>query len=212
MTYRYAAELATQIVDYLKPACERIEVAGSIRRQLAQVGDIEIVAVPTLSPDLLGEASETRPIDELLEKAVKAQRLGIVQGHRPGARNPRYIILNRSKPPQLDLFLVPAEEWGVAFAIRTGPAPYSRLLVTERYRGGRLADGLRVHGNRLWRQRPRDEPEELLETPEESDFLQWCGGWHHPRERGQGRRAQAPPSVMPEGITPGFQASSESTP
>jgi DNA polymerase/3'-5' exonuclease PolX len=39
--------IAGEIVDLLTPVCERIEVAGSVRREKATVGDnIEIVCVP----------------------------------------------------------------------------------------------------------------------------------------------------------------------
>lgn len=41
-----AERLAEELVELLRPACERIAVAGSIRRRKADIGDIELVAVP----------------------------------------------------------------------------------------------------------------------------------------------------------------------
>lgn len=41
-----ARALAEKIVNELAPACQNIEVAGSVRRGLAEVGDIDIVALP----------------------------------------------------------------------------------------------------------------------------------------------------------------------
>ena len=38
--------IAQHIVDSLSPFCERIELAGSLRRKRPMVGDIEIVAIP----------------------------------------------------------------------------------------------------------------------------------------------------------------------
>src|SRR5438270_8448835 len=40
---------AEAICRLLEPACQRIEIAGSIRRMAALVGDIEIVCTPKLS-------------------------------------------------------------------------------------------------------------------------------------------------------------------
>ena len=46
MTLAYARDLAEALVELLRPACQRIEIAGSIRRGKARPNDIEIVAVP----------------------------------------------------------------------------------------------------------------------------------------------------------------------
>lgn len=49
MRLEQAQRLAQQLVVDLEPACERIEVAGSIRRQRSQVKDIELVVIPRWS-------------------------------------------------------------------------------------------------------------------------------------------------------------------
>jgi DNA polymerase (family 10) len=41
-----ADRIAAKIVEALSPFCERIEVAGSIRRRRAMVGDVDVVALP----------------------------------------------------------------------------------------------------------------------------------------------------------------------
>jgi len=46
MTLEYAREMAQALAKLLAPACEKIMVAGSIRRQKARPNDIELVAVP----------------------------------------------------------------------------------------------------------------------------------------------------------------------
>lgn len=43
-----ALALAREFVEAVKPACERIEIAGSLRRCLPWIGDIEVLAVPRL--------------------------------------------------------------------------------------------------------------------------------------------------------------------
>ena len=41
-----AKALAERIVEALRPHCERIEIAGSIRRERAEVNDIDLVLIP----------------------------------------------------------------------------------------------------------------------------------------------------------------------
>ncbi len=43
-----ARRLAEALVRELEPACERIEIAGSIRRGADHVGDLELLAIPRL--------------------------------------------------------------------------------------------------------------------------------------------------------------------
>ncbi len=46
MLYEQALEIAERTKALLAPHCERIEIAGSIRRKKPHVKDIEIVAIP----------------------------------------------------------------------------------------------------------------------------------------------------------------------
>jgi len=46
MELAYAQKLAEQIVEQIRSYCERIEVAGSIRRKKSEVRDIDLVLIP----------------------------------------------------------------------------------------------------------------------------------------------------------------------
>ena len=46
MEYEVAIEIAEKVKALLLPHCERIEIAGSVRRKKPNVKDIEIVAIP----------------------------------------------------------------------------------------------------------------------------------------------------------------------
>lgn len=46
MNLDYAKQIAEALIEELRPYCERISIAGSIRRGKQEVKDIEIVAVP----------------------------------------------------------------------------------------------------------------------------------------------------------------------
>jgi DNA polymerase/3'-5' exonuclease PolX len=47
MELKRAQEIASQVITKLAPYCERIEVAGSIRRRRPFVHDIDVVVIPT---------------------------------------------------------------------------------------------------------------------------------------------------------------------
>lgn len=74
-----AGDAACQIVNALRPQCERIEIAGSIRRQKQWVGDIEIVYIPSIvtsGEDLLGCPDLPHNLfDETLDILISAGRL-----------------------------------------------------------------------------------------------------------------------------------------
>ena len=50
----FMRNIAESIVEQLRPNCKRVEIAGSIRRTNQTVGDIEIVAIPKIIPDIFG--------------------------------------------------------------------------------------------------------------------------------------------------------------
>jgi DNA polymerase/3'-5' exonuclease PolX len=185
-----ARDLAEQVVARLSPLVDRIEIAGSIRRGVTSPKDIEIVAVPSqVSEDLFGETRYA--IQEITDVCWG-------MGYRVPKAGDRYIQVEQvlESPYTLDLFLVhPPAEWGTLFAIRTGPASWSRELVT------------RIRG-RLWRCQDGhvvDERGQVVPTPEEADFFRTAlTPWVPPEQRVQD---QAPPRDMAayhEGVTTAF--------
>jgi DNA polymerase/3'-5' exonuclease PolX len=56
MNLDLAQNRATKLVDWLRPSCERIEIAGSIRRQRPECADIDLVIIPkcTVYVDMFG--------------------------------------------------------------------------------------------------------------------------------------------------------------
>lgn len=173
-----AVRIATIVRDVLAAACPRIEIAGSIRRRVAMVKDIELVAMPRLR---LGIGDEVLDDDlEVLVRELVRDGWATWRRRRDGqlmARGPRYYALtHRDSAMPVDLFAVrPPAQWGAILAIRTGPASYSESLVTRcKLRGLRCEDG------RLVRQRDGVE----LPTPEERQFIEACGfPWAAPEWR-----------------------------
>jgi len=163
-----AREIAIDLVNELRPYCERIEIAGSVRRGKAEVGDIEICAIPKDKVDMFGAGTGEHQLDE-------------VDWHKYGK-----VIKNGHKYKQielpainLDLFIVtfPAQ-WGVQFIIRTGSADYSHRFVTPKSYGGLMPAHLHVKNGAIWC------GDKLVETPEEEDVYRLIGEkWIAPQER-----------------------------
>lgn len=59
--------IAQALISLLKPHCKRIEICGSLRREKPDVGDIDIVAIP--SPTLL-EHTDHLVSQGILSKAI----------------------------------------------------------------------------------------------------------------------------------------------
>ncbi|HYI66349.1 MAG TPA: hypothetical protein VEW95_05460 [Candidatus Limnocylindrales bacterium] len=193
-----ARPLAEELVTLLRDSCERVEIAGSIRREKAMVADIEIVAMPKIETgdggDLWGTPVEMDRLAERLEylrrhDIVTARdvdthrRSGVVETqHKLGDR---YQALVYATLP-VDLFIVrDPDQWGLIFALRTGPGDWNTRLVTDCKRYLR-----RVEGGYVYRSGQR------VPCPEERDFFRALGQpWVEPRDRRVGRvdiRAEVP--------------------
>lgn len=166
-----AQRIAEEVMRKLRPYCERIEIAGSVRRRKAEVKDIEIVAAPLISyeNDLLGDPVPFNPLE-----AYPWSSLG-----RCGKCGPKYKQIALNEGINLDLFIVlPPAQWGVIYTIRTGPAEFSHWCVTQRKKGGGLPSDCVVKDGGVHRGGV------LVPMSEELDFLDFLGlGWVNPSER-----------------------------
>lgn len=135
MSLRTARAVASEMVEALRPYCERIAVAGSIRRGRDWINDIEIVAIPksTLkAPDMdifgepLGKPTVVRDpgfvmvVDSLADRIIKGN---VQEG--------RYIQFVTSTGITVDLFLCRPETWGNIMVIRTGSAEFIRMVAAR---------------------------------------------------------------------------------
>jgi len=201
--YPYAEALvaALSLRAKLQPYCDRIEVAGSIRRRCEMVGDIELVGIPTMRIEqgLFGPVGKGVSIlDEHLAKFPE-----IYQQVRAGERLKELHF----EGYQVDLFLTTPEQWGVIFTLRTGSADFSKWLVTSRLKGGGRMDCRTVNDGRVWRLVEQEAPfaapiREPMETPEERDVFEALGmDWVPPekRDRGYWSRTHLPNSPLQAG-------------
>jgi DNA polymerase/3'-5' exonuclease PolX len=165
---------AAEVVGLLAPFCERIEVAGSIRRRRPDVGDVEIVCVPRFDIRMGGmfEDEEERvnlqfeAVNRLRSEGVFGDRLDKNGRKSCGEKGQRLTY----KGFALDVFpVVPPAQWGAVFLIRTGPGDFSHNMVTPKHMGGKMPMGLAQREGALW------DRGVMLETPEEADYFAALG-------------------------------------
>jgi len=106
-----AKAIADKYVEMLNPFCKRIEIAGSIRREKPEVGDIEIVCI--------------RNTKYLRSFCDAVDSLRKVKGSPIGKYTQRVL----PEGIKLDLFMCNKDNWGLIYAIRTGSAEFSHEVL-----------------------------------------------------------------------------------
>ena len=117
MKLQEALSIFNEIYYRLKPHCEKIIAAGSIRRQKDEIRDIDIVLIPT-NPGQLSQE-----IDRLGPPIADGEKLRRVE----------------YKGTQVDLYYATPETWATLLLIRTGSKENNiRLCSRARYLGMKL--------------------------------------------------------------------------
>ena len=126
------AEVTAQsLVALLAPACQRIEVAGSVRRGRQDVGDIELLCVPRfqVQRDLFGQPVEK--VSLLDRRCLELVRSGHLD-YRPNKAGAltfgpmNKLLLHQGTGIPVDVFTATTENWGMFLFVRTGPAGFIR--------------------------------------------------------------------------------------
>ena len=106
----YAQKLAEQIIEQIRPHCERIEAAGSIRRKKSEVRDIDLVLIP--KPLLWYR------IIAILQRNMDAKV--VKRGDSIAQLTIRDVTV--------DLYSATEQTWGALLLIRTGSAEHNIKL------------------------------------------------------------------------------------
>ena len=138
-----AIAIAKAFVAEIEDCTDHLVVAGSLRRRLAVIGDIEIVCVPKIDHAVgglwLDQPSDVDLLDarlrSLLEDGTVSKRLDKNGSPRWGPTLKFLTFLGA----RVDVFCPTVERFGWILALRTGPAAFSRQLVVER--GRKTKDG-----------------------------------------------------------------------
>lgn len=191
-----AYEIARSLVNDLVSVCDRITIAGSIRRGVPEVKDIEIVAVPRVTvdvvQDMFGHEIDSFEILHLENHLGDLFDLELgwnweIDPDQPknGPRQKR--LRHKRTGICCDFFLTTDRGWGGCLAIRTGPWEFSKALVTiARRQRKHVADGYLIHQHT----KPKNGCSKgpacplIIPTPEEADFFAALGlPWIEPSER-----------------------------
>lgn len=205
MRYEEALRAAESLLEWLRPACPVISIAGSLRRRVEkEYSEIDIIGIPDLSPLPLPRAEFGKPIpkiyptaiDKLIGEAAESGRI-----IRRGGKDRNIKFFDCDLEAYFDLYLVkPPATWGVLSMIRTGPETFGHWIVTRRsgraydpilghLRGGALPDGYRVQSGAVWEGEEKIPEKELLSMEpigfdREEDFFDFLGlPWMEPEDR-----------------------------
>jgi DNA polymerase/3'-5' exonuclease PolX len=191
MKYADALRIAESLVERFRPACERIEIKGSVSRMKSEPRDIEILAIPlwTIVPKAKLEFGKPVPkvyksqLDLLIDEMANTD---ICYLKANGEKYKKLWMIHESI--QVDLFLVtPPAEWGVQSVIRTGPADFSHWMVTRKSSGGALPNEYIVANGAVGHRVRTDKGDGrmgIIPMPEEIDFFKICGlEWVEPSQR-----------------------------
>lgn len=181
LSLAHAVRWATNLTLEFKADCDRVELAGSIRRCAKEIGDIEIVCIPRVEvqgQDLLGEGIEYRPLDVVLCNLCGQEVLKPLKGWKRGTLW-KYAQFEYVKAGcKVDIFATDKDCWGVIYTLRTGPAEFSHRLVTPRRQNGLCPSHLRFRQGRI------QSGLSLLDTPEEEDVFKALEvAWIPPEKR-----------------------------
>ncbi|MCE5225249.1 MAG: hypothetical protein LLG05_05250 [Porphyromonadaceae bacterium] len=171
-----AQAIADRFMTYLAPYVSKMSIAGSVRRECPEVGDVELVALPK------DEFSMTTAFpDNFKGMTVNGERLK------------RFIYPDQNL--QIELYLPQSFDYGRILAIRVGSSAFAHYkLMTEANRAGWIgtSEGLRRKKecektkSGIWKILPdyKLNPTKPPEFPTEESFFEFLQiPYIHPRER-----------------------------
>ncbi len=135
MKLDYARAIAEAIQGVLKSSCERTMIAGSIRRQKPDVGDIEVLCIPKY---IAGADMLDAKIQFLIGMDVLGYRLNKRGSKTYGAKNK--LLVHLPSGIGVDVFSTTEECWPVALVVRTGGK-----VTNQRISMAALRRGMRFH-------------------------------------------------------------------
>jgi DNA polymerase/3'-5' exonuclease PolX len=181
--------VAKELLRLLAPSCERLEFAGSLRRETKEVGDIELVGIPKIDERITENPGFLFNPNAELSQKIKVnllwEQLDVVAGRSYIKHGDKYRQFVRrvpgGEPIKVDVFTATPENWGLIMVIRTGPWEFSRYVMTQLNRSGYKSDEGAVYvayrDEATGKLTPRGDP---IPTPTEEDVFELAR--IHPRE------------------------------
>jgi len=159
-----ALAVARRVVSELGPACERIEIAGSLRRGNDAVHDIDIVLLPKDdAPEKFSLGGPT-VLEGVIGQLVSRGSLTPVRGRE----KIKVFVASKTGIP-VDIYIAGPETWATLLLIRTGSKEHNiKLAQRARQIGMKLrasGDGIEDGNGELLRVGAEEDIFRLLELP-----------------------------------------------
>ena len=132
--YEVMHKLAHELAAELSGSCQRIEVAGSVRRKKEMCGDLELVCIAD------GDKLNNQLNGWLASGRIRHVEAGPKKTKRWGDKQKSFNIEIGDGPVQVDVFIQTVERFAYTFLVRTGSGSFSNRMVTPV--GVRTHDGL----------------------------------------------------------------------
>jgi DNA polymerase/3'-5' exonuclease PolX len=158
-----AKEFAERAKSQLAPYCSKIEIAGSIRRNRTDPGDIDIVAIPKETP--------------LFEPGIETvlDSWWCIKGKWPCKYTQR-ILPDGKWGVKLEIHFATENNFGLIYFIRTGSADFSHNMASAwAYRGFHGYEGRLYYTGRPTLLKEDLKEDQVIKTPEEEDIFRICG-------------------------------------
>lgn len=172
-------QIADCFLERIRPACERAELAGSLRRRRPECRDIEVVAIPRFSKrvhaiekpgDLFAAATTVETVEKVNDTWARVDELADSGSFSKRGERFRQFCFAGAK---VDVFLADQDNWGNIFLIRTGSADFSHWLMGELNTRGYTSHEGRIHRHDGTKARnPHGPP---LSTPDEVGVFRLAG-------------------------------------
>jgi DNA polymerase/3'-5' exonuclease PolX len=131
MELEKAKAIAKEIVYWLLPGCERAIIAGSIRRQKPEVGDVEILCIPQFVD---GIDQLDKVVKVLVAQGRLDYRLNKLGRRAYGPKNK--LMVHVPSGMGVDIFSTDENCWWVSLVVRTGGEKTNKEIAARALRQG----------------------------------------------------------------------------
>lgn len=140
--WEQAITVAYEIRNSFQPFCVRIEIAGSLRRQRPDVGDIEILYIPVLRERPDDQDMFRTVMVNLVDEQIREMECAGILSRRQNAlgreafgQKNKLMVHHPSEIP-VDLFAATEANWWNLLVCRTGPAELNTRICVAAQRKG----------------------------------------------------------------------------
>lgn len=123
-----AHSLSLELAEYV----DKLAIAGSIRREVDKVGDIELLVIPKMQCDIVDMMD--RQLRQMIANGKLAYRLNKIGAKTYGPYNKLLIHVGSGIP--VDVFSTCHGNWYTSLVVRTGGTENNRMIAAEAIKRG----------------------------------------------------------------------------